>query len=121
MTKVYLKKIWNSIGKAQSFSELITKGPSAIEAYWREWLYFEYPSWLPKHQREQFTYRLNIMPDKCLYDGHCQVCGCTTPSLQFTNRSCERNCYPSLCSRKLWNEIKIDYQLDKKDYEFLNR
>lgn len=60
---------------------------------------------LRKHIKDQFNYRLSIMNQTCLDNRECIECGCKTPNLQFSNKSCEGLCYPPMVSKNKWKRI----------------
>ena len=82
----------------------------------------------PKHIREQFIWRLEMMKlskqgQECLLKGEC-VCGCSVPDLQLTDDACEHNCYPPIMDEKKWNTYKIQnhFQVDlnrQKVYKYI--
>lgn len=67
--------------------------------------YSQFDMLLPKHIREQISYRLNSMNTECKESGSCIKCGCSTPGLQMCNRACEGNCYPKMLDRRTWNRL----------------
>lgn len=36
------------------------------------------------------------------------MCGCKTPNLQMSNKTCENGCYPPMMNKKVWNHFKED-------------
>jgi hypothetical protein len=45
----------------------------------------------------QFLFRLQVMDKKCYDTGQC-YCSCSVPEMQFSNKRCEKDCYPPFMS-----------------------
>ena len=70
-------------------------------------LYYSYFKFLiPRYIREQIKYRINSMDRQCLKEGQCKECGCDTPHLQMSNKTCKGICYPTMIGRKTWNTLR---------------
>jgi len=66
---------------------------------------------LPKHIEEQYYYRIEQVKThslECLEQGKCKVCGCSTPELFLSSKSCENNppCYSSFLEESDWESFK---------------
>ena len=65
---------------------------------------------LPKHIREQYEWRIEIMDKKCFDDGVCKICGCETTALQMANKPCDKPCYPKMHNKRIWKSLKPIYK-----------
>ena len=75
---------------------------------------------LRKHIIEQVEWRRDVAANPCYLNGTCLCCGCDTPAVFFSAKSCsveklsychtngEKNCYPRLMSRKQWKKFKAN-------------
>jgi len=91
------------------------KNPKNIWAYIQgniryQLYYSRFQKLLPKHIREQYRYRLEMMDEECYMTGSCKLCGCQTTQLQMANKSCEKPCYPPMMNRKKWKQYKVKYK-----------
>jgi hypothetical protein len=64
------------------------------------------PKLLPKHILSQIEFRLEVADKECMENGECRMCGCKTPYLFYTNRSCDKPCYPTIVSKEKWWKFK---------------
>lgn len=77
---------------------------SYIQGNIRYKLYYSRYNWLiRKHIREQIEFRIQIMNPTCYSNGSCIACGCKTTALQMTNKSCDKDCYPTMMNKTQWN------------------
>lgn len=63
---------------------------------------------VPLHIREQIEWRIKKMDQKCLSNGACLLCGCSTPGLQMANDMCDKPCYPDMMDKLNWEEFKMN-------------
>ena len=79
---------------------------------------FYYSKWfgflIQKHIREQIDCRIKSMREICYKQGYCEECGCKTTHLQMANKSCAGYCYPSLYSKKGWQNLKRRFKRNNK-------
>lgn len=77
-----------------------------IQGYIRYYLYYsKFNSLLFLYIKNQIKYRINSMDSRCYNDGSCKICGCKTTPLQMCNKACDKPCYPSMLSRRVWNRV----------------
>lgn len=88
-----------------------------IEGTLRYELYYRFDGKLRflirQHIREQFEYRLTVMDKECLSKGECKLCGCNTTALQFASRACDKPCYQSMVTKKVWNAVKKEETVEE--------
>lgn len=58
------------------------------------------------HIREQIGLRISSMDKQCYTMGNCKLCGCSTPALQMSNKSCDKPCYPKMLSKSDFTFLK---------------
>jgi hypothetical protein len=77
-------------------------------AHYRYYLYYHNSLHflLRTHIRQQITFRIAIMNQRCYNNGSCIHCGCQTTQLQMSNHTCEGKEYPPLLSAPSWNLFK---------------
>jgi hypothetical protein len=87
-----------------------------IDYYRATYRYFLYGTFfkflIRKHIQEQFEYRIKIMDKECYDNGECIHCGCSTPALQMTNKSCDGFCYPTMMTKKQWRMFNNYYYIE---------
>lgn len=71
-----------------------------------ELFYSRFKNLIPKHIREQITYRINSMEMQCYTEGQCNRCGCKTTALQMCNKPCDKPCYPKMMDKVAWQTAK---------------
>jgi len=75
---------------------------------------------LRTHILQQYRYRVLLMREACYNNGSCEECGCLTPNLQFTNKSCKGKCYPVMMNKAEWLDyIANDDMLQNHFDEFM--
>lgn len=77
-----------------------------IQGNIRELLFYNFPSLIRLHIREQIVFRLGVLDKECYANGSCKMCGCMIPGLQMANKSCPKPCYPEMKSKKEWLKFK---------------
>jgi hypothetical protein len=66
--------------------------------------------WLIRqHILEQIDFRIKVMEPRCLSEGSCMLCGCTTTALQMAFKSCDKPCYPELMGKDRWERFQSGY------------
>lgn len=98
--RVYLKEI---IKGQRKFSDVW----QYVLGHLRYKLYYSknFKFLIRSHIFEQIEHRLNWMDIDCYVAGECKICGCATPQLQMSNKSCEKPCYPTMMTRTKWHEF----------------
>lgn len=88
----------------------IRKNPKLVFDYTqgnvRYFLYRNLPFLLTKDFKEQIKYRLENANKECIKQGVCTHCGCKTPNLFFSDKSCEGGCYPPIMNSYVWYVFK---------------
>lgn len=69
--------------------------------------YSKFACLIPKHIREQITYRINSMDLECYEQGQCKLCHCETTALQMANKACDKPCYPEMQTKQNWGYLKL--------------
>lgn len=90
--RVTLRNVWSYI-----------QGNIRYRLYYSKQLYGVDLSWLlPKWLKDQIELRIDSMDRQCYNEGSCKICGCKTTALQFSDKACDKPCYPSMLSKKQW-------------------
>ena len=58
---------------------------------------------LPEYVQDQFYYRITKMDKTCIANGMCP-CTCPFPAKQLSDEPCEKNCYPWIMEKNIWEE-----------------
>ncbi len=79
-------------------------------------LYFSKFKWvIRKNIRDQIHYRIATMNQECYSQGSCVECGCSTPAMQMSSKTCDRDCYPPLMNKELWERFKSNLSVKVGD------
>lgn len=91
-----------------------------IQGYVRLFIYKYVPFLMRKHIKKTYEERL-VKAKKCLDNGSCYACGCTTPALFFADKGCavekydketrkiigvEKPCYPKMPTKKEYENVR---------------
>jgi hypothetical protein len=79
--------------------------------------------------KEQFQERLNTTEKKCLEQGSCIMCSCTTPQLLYANKPCSKSkisketrimlfgkpevCFTQMLSKKEWSAKQLQVLIEE--------
>ena len=67
---------------------------------------------LPKYQKEQVLYRLEICKDSCVPYKKCEICGCSVPGKLYATKSCNKGGkFPDMMQPGRWREFKKEHNL----------
>jgi len=63
---------------------------------------------LEEHIQEQIIWREERALPECIEKGQCISCGCDMPDMLYSDKSCERKCYPEMMDKETWEKFKLE-------------
>ena len=88
-----------------------------IQGTLRYHIYYKYKflkSLVPNYIWLQIETRILSMDTTCFSYGVCKLCGCTTTKLQFSDKPCNKPCYPKMLDEKTFNGL---YHYKRRYYD----
>lgn len=83
-----------------------------IQGTYRYWLYKNDIAFLPKHIIEQVEDR-KLLCDFCWDNQEALCCGCKTPEVYFSDKSCLLGKFPKMMNKDDWNKSELLHTIDR--------